>query len=81
MLKIKIIDYFLKQAEIGNWNKIKFSDVEKKRNLKRNSIKKLDFTKRQHLSCLVLIMVNHLMKKVFLNQQVHTGFQNYIATG
>ena len=41
MSKKKIIDYFLKQAEIGNWNKIKFSDVEKKLNLKKNSIKKL----------------------------------------
>ena len=41
MSKNKIIDYFLKQAEIGNWNKIKFSDVEKKLNLKKNSIKKL----------------------------------------
>ena len=41
MLKNKIIDYFLKQAEIGNWEKIKFSDVEKKLNLKKNSIKKL----------------------------------------
>ena len=28
MSKNKIIDYFLKQAEIGNWDKIKFSDVE-----------------------------------------------------
>ena len=41
MSKNKIIDYFLKQAEIGNWDKIKFSDVEKKLNLKKNSIKKL----------------------------------------
>ena len=41
MPKSKIIDYFLKQAEIGNWDKIKFSDVEKKLNLKQNSIKKL----------------------------------------
>ena len=35
MSKNKIIDYFLKQAEIGNWDKIKFSDVEKKLNLKK----------------------------------------------
>ena len=41
MSKKKIIDYFLKQAEIGNWNKINYSDVEKKLNLKKNSIKKL----------------------------------------
>ena len=41
MSKNKIIDYFLKQAEIGNWDKIKYSDVEKKLNLKKNSIKKL----------------------------------------
>lgn len=41
MSKNKIIDYFLKQAEIGNWNKIKFSEVEIKLNLKKNSIKKL----------------------------------------
>ena len=41
MPKNKIIEYFLKQAEIGNWNKIKFSDVEKKLNLKKNCIKKL----------------------------------------
>ena len=41
MLKNKIIDYFFKQAEIGNWDKIKLSDVEKKLNLKKNSIKKL----------------------------------------
>ena len=38
MSKNKIIDYFLKQAEIGNWNKVKFSDVEKKLNLKKISI-------------------------------------------
>ena len=30
MSKNKIIDYFLKEAEIGNWDKIKFFDVEKK---------------------------------------------------
>jgi hypothetical protein len=41
MLKNKIIDYFLKQAEIGNWDKLKFSDAEKKLNLKKNSIKGL----------------------------------------
>ena len=41
MSKNKIIDYFLKQAEIGNWDKIKYSDVEKKLNLKKNSIKKI----------------------------------------
>ena len=41
MSKKKIIDYFLKQAETGNWNKIRYSDVEKKLNLKKNSIKKL----------------------------------------
>ena len=41
MSKNKIIDYFLKQAETGNWDKIKYSDVEKKLNLKKNSIKKL----------------------------------------
>ena len=41
MSKNIIIDYFLKQAEIGNWDKIKFSDVEKKLDLKKNSIKEL----------------------------------------
>mgnify|MGYP001212915968 CR=1 FL=1 len=41
MSKNKIIDYFLKEAEIGNWDKIKFFEVEKKLNLKKNSIKKL----------------------------------------
>ena len=41
MQKSEIINYFLKQAEIGNWDKVKFSDVEKKLNLKKNSIKKL----------------------------------------
>ncbi len=41
MSKNKIIDYFLKEAEIGNWDKIKFFDVEKKLNLKKNSIKRL----------------------------------------
>ena len=41
MSKNKIIDYFLKEAETGNWDKIKYSDVEKKLNLKKNSIKKL----------------------------------------
>ena len=41
MSKNKIIDYFLKQAEIGNWDKIKFSNIEEKLNLKKNSIKKL----------------------------------------
>mgnify|MGYP001399223316 CR=1 FL=1 len=41
MSKNEIIDYFFKQAEIGNWDKIKFSDVEKKLNLKKNSIKRL----------------------------------------
>ena len=41
MLKDKTIDFFLKQAEIGNWGKIKFADIEKKLNLKKNSIKKI----------------------------------------
>ena len=41
MSKKEIIDYFLKQAEIGNWDKIKFSDVEKKLNLKKKSLKVL----------------------------------------
>ena len=41
MSKNKIIEFFFKQAEIGNWEKIKFSDVENKLNLKKNSIKKL----------------------------------------
>ena len=41
MSKNKIIDYFLKQAEIGSWDKIKFSDVEKKLNLKKNGVKAL----------------------------------------
>ena len=41
MSKNIIIDYFLKQAEIGNWDKIKFSDVEKNLDLKKNSIKAL----------------------------------------
>ena len=41
MSENKIINYFFKQAEIGNWEKIKFSDVEKKLNLKKNSINKL----------------------------------------
>ena len=41
MSKNKIIEYFLKQAEIGSWDKIKFSDVEKKLILKKNSIKAL----------------------------------------
>ena len=41
MSKNKIIDYFFKQAEIGNWDKIKYFDVEKKLNLKKNSIKQL----------------------------------------
>ena len=37
----KIINYFLKQAEIGDWDKIKLSNAEKELNLKKNSIKKL----------------------------------------
>ena len=45
MSKNKLIDYFLKQAEIGNWDKIKFSEVEKKLNLKKNSIKRLFYNK------------------------------------
>ena len=28
MSKKKIIDYFLKQAEIGNWEKIRYNDQE-----------------------------------------------------
>ena len=50
MSKNKIIDYFLKQAEIGNWDKTKFPDVEKKLNLKKNSIKKL-FTEKSKFNC------------------------------
>ena len=41
MSEKKITDYFLKQAEIGNWEKIKFASVEKKLNLRKNSIDKL----------------------------------------
>ncbi len=37
----RIIDYFFKQAEIGNWDNITFSGIEKKLNLKKDSIKKL----------------------------------------
>ena len=31
----KIINYFLKQAEIGDWDKIKLSNTEKELNLKK----------------------------------------------
>ena len=41
MSKNKLTDYLLKQAEIGNWDKINFSDVEKKLGLNKNSIRKL----------------------------------------
>ena len=41
MSKKKITDYFLKQAETGNWDKIKFSEIEKRLNLKKSSIKNL----------------------------------------
>ena len=37
----KVTDYFFKQAETGNWEEIKFSEVEKKLVLKKGSIKKL----------------------------------------
>ena len=40
MSKNKIIDYFLKQAEIGNWDKIKYSDVEKAK-FKKKQYKKI----------------------------------------
>ena len=35
MLNIKIIDYFFKQAEIGNWEEIKLIDAEKRLRLKK----------------------------------------------
>ena len=41
MSKNKIIDYFLKQAEIGNWENIIFSEVEKKLGLRESKIKNL----------------------------------------
>ncbi len=41
MSENKIINYFLKQAEIGDWDKIKLSNTEKELNLKKNSIKKI----------------------------------------
>ena len=40
MSKNKIIDYFLKEAETGNWDKIKYSDVEKKLNLKKATLRR-----------------------------------------
>ena len=66
MSKSKIIDYFLKQAEIGSWDKIKFSDVEKKLDLKKNSIKEL-FTDKiyflehydRYIDKLVMSSVSH----------------------
>ena len=56
MLKNKIIDYFFKQAEIGNWDKIKLSDVEKKLNLKKNSIKKL-FADQIYFKFIIFIQI------------------------
>ena len=66
MSKTIIIDYFLKQAEIGSWDKIKFSDVEKKLDLKKNSIKEL-FTDKiyflehydRYIDKLVMSSVSH----------------------
>ncbi len=40
MLNNKIIDYFFKQAEMGNWQEIQLLEVEKKLNLKKNTLLK-----------------------------------------
>ena len=41
MLNIKIIDFFFKQAEIGNWEEVKLLEAEKKLRLKKNTLVKL----------------------------------------
>ena len=59
MSKNKIIDYFLKQAETGNWDKIKYSDVEKRlnfcieKNLWRNILTK--YRQYQYFCCAVVV--------------------------
>ena len=40
MLNKKVVDYFFKQAAIGEWDNINFLKIEKKFKLERNSIKK-----------------------------------------
>ena len=41
MLNTKIIDYFFKQAEIGNWEEVQLLEAEKKLNLKKNTLEKI----------------------------------------
>ena len=41
MLNTKIIDYFFKQAEIGNWQEVQLSKAEKNLSLKKNSLVKI----------------------------------------
>ena len=41
MLNIKIIDYFFKQAEIGNWEELELIEAEKNLRLKKNTLVKL----------------------------------------
>ena len=38
MLNTKIIDFFFKQAEIGNWEEIELIDAEKRLRLKKNTL-------------------------------------------
>ena len=38
MLNTKIINYLFKQAETGNWEKVKLFEVEKKLSLKKNTL-------------------------------------------
>tara|TARA_A100001011_G_scaffold372429_1_gene430812 strand:- start:2077 stop:2652 length:576 start_codon:yes stop_codon:yes gene_type:complete len=41
MLNLKIINYFFKQAEIGNWEEIQLLEAEKRLGLKKNTLDKL----------------------------------------
>ena len=40
MIKKEVTEYFLKQAEIGEWEKLNIEDVEKKFDIKNNNLKK-----------------------------------------
>ena len=82
MLKKKIINYFLNNAQIGEWGKITFSEAEKEIGIEKNTIKEL-FTDKiyflefynRYIDTLVL---NSVSSQDMIDSNVEEIIQEYL---
>ena len=64
MINDNVINFFLRQAEIGNWNSISVELVEKKFNIKNKKIYKAIPEKKYFLSCYSKIIDEKVLKNI-----------------